>query len=43
VIGSAVFLVVSALLYVLLMFASDGALDPARVTIERLQSKVPNP
>jgi type VI secretion system protein ImpK len=43
VIGSAVFLVVSALMYVLLMFASDGALDPARATIERLQSKVPTP
>ncbi|MDB5049595.1 MAG: uncharacterized protein JWO30_2666 [Fibrobacteres bacterium] len=43
VIGSAIFLVVSALLYVLLMFASDGALDPARATIESLQSRVPNP
>jgi type VI secretion system protein ImpK len=43
VIGAAVFLVVSALLYVLLMFASDGALDPARTTIERMQNRVPNP
>jgi type VI secretion system protein ImpK len=43
VIGSAVFLIVSALVYVLLMFASDGALDPARTTIERLQNPVPAP
>ncbi|MDQ2999695.1 MAG: type IVB secretion system protein IcmH/DotU [Fibrobacterota bacterium] len=41
--GSALFLVVSVLLYVLLMFASDGALDPARETLERLQSRVPTP
>ncbi len=43
VIGTAVFLVVSALLYGVLMMASDGALDPARDTLERLQSKVPTP
>jgi type VI secretion system protein ImpK len=43
IIGSAVFLIVSALLYVLLMFATDGALDPARATLEQLQSRVPNP
>ncbi len=43
VIATSIFLVVSALLYAVLMFASDGALDPARETIERLQSKVPAP
>jgi type VI secretion system protein ImpK len=43
VIAASVFLVVSALLYTVLMFASDGALDPARATIERLQSKAPAP
>ena len=43
VIASAILLVVSALLYGVLMLASDGALDPARETVERLQSKVPAP
>ena len=43
VIASAIVLAVAALLYGVLMFASDGALDPARETIERLQSKVPTP
>ena len=43
VIGSAVFLIVAALVYVLLMFASDGALDPARATLERMQSQGSNP
>jgi type VI secretion system protein ImpK len=43
VIAASIFLVVSALLYGVLMFASDGALDPARETLERLQSKVPAP
>jgi len=43
VIATSIFLVVSALLYGVLMFASDGALDPARETIERLRSKAPAP
>jgi type VI secretion system protein ImpK len=43
VIAASVFLIVSALLYGVLMLASDGALDPARETLERLESKVPNP
>jgi type VI secretion system protein ImpK len=43
VIGSAIFLAVSVLLYVLMMFASDGALDPARATIERMQDRMSSP
>lgn len=43
VIGAGILFVVSMLVYVLLAFASDGALDPARETLERLQSKVPAP
>jgi type IV/VI secretion system ImpK/VasF family protein len=43
VIAASVFQVGYPRLYGVLMFASDGALDPARQTIERLQSKVPVP
>jgi type VI secretion system protein ImpK len=43
VIGSAIFLLVSVLLYVLMMFASDGALDQARATLERMQNRVTGP
>lgn len=39
IIGSAVFLAVSAILFFLLMQASDGALDPARTAVERLQNR----
>jgi type VI secretion system protein ImpK len=41
IIGSAVFLAVSVLLYVVMMLASDGALDPARSAVERLQNSAP--
>jgi type VI secretion system protein ImpK len=39
IIGSAVLLVVSAILYALLMAAGDGALDPARSAAERLETR----
>jgi type VI secretion system protein ImpK len=41
IIASAVFLAVSAILFALLMAASDGALEPARTAIERLQTRTP--
>lgn len=43
IIGSAVFLAVSLILYALLMVASDGALEPARTAVERLQTRTPAP
>ena len=39
IIASAVFLAVSVILFLLLMQASDGALDPARAAVERLQTR----
>ncbi len=39
VIGSAVFLALGILLYAVLMMSTDGALDPARSAIERLQNR----
>lgn len=41
VIAASVFLLVSALLYGVLMLASDGALDPARATVEGLKGRAP--
>ena len=43
IIGSAIFLVVSIILYALLMVASDGALEPARTAVERLQTRTQAP
>lgn len=43
IIASAVFLVVSAILFALLMAASDGALEPARAAVERLQTRTTAP
>ena len=43
IIGSAIFLAVSILLYAVMMLASDGALDPARTAVERLQNRAPVP
>jgi|GEM_PF-2054472 len=41
IIGSALFLAVSILLYSVMMLASDGALDPARTAVEKLQNRAP--
>jgi type VI secretion system protein ImpK len=41
VIGAAIFLTVSVLLYLVMMLASNGALDPARSTVERIQIRTP--
>lgn len=43
IIGSAVLLAVSAILYALLMVASDGALEPARTAVEKLQTRTQAP
>lgn len=43
IIGSALFLAVSVILYALLMVASDGALEPARTAVERLQTRTQVP
>ena len=43
IIASAVFLAISAILFALLMAASDGALEPARTAVERLQTRTPAP
>jgi type VI secretion system protein ImpK len=42
IIGSSVLLAVSILLYVLLMAAGNGALDPAREAVEKLESRAPS-
>lgn len=42
-IASAVLLTVSFILYALLMAAGDGALDPARAAVERLQNRTAAP
>lgn len=42
-IASGLLLAVASALYLLLSFASDGALDPARAAVERLQSRVSAP
>jgi type IV/VI secretion system ImpK/VasF family protein len=39
IIGSAIFLAVSVLLYLVMMLASDGSLDPARSAMEALQHR----
>jgi hypothetical protein len=43
IIGSAVLMAVSFILYALLMVASDGALEPARTAVEKLQSRTQAP
>lgn len=43
VIASGALLIVAALVYGVLMFASDGALDPARETVRILQGRKPAP
>ncbi len=41
IIGSAVFLALGLLLFTVMMLASDGALDPARTTVEKIQNRAP--
>lgn len=43
ILASAAFFAVSLILFVLLMGASDGALEPARTAVERLQTRTPAP
>lgn len=43
IIGSALLLILSVVLFALLGAASDGALEPARTAVERLQNRTPAP